>query len=283
MQDWEIFERECAEYLRARYAGGDISVEEYGGPNSCRPDITVAGSVNVETKMARAQSGQFVVSYDDGEDVEDRFEISQRCSDSLNTASEAVIAELNLDTERYLDLVATQGWAHIDVDQATVASCIATHYVSTKGEELLMTGHLGGGKMLIPMDRLGEYFTTGAVLRYKPSGTRAIANFDEANAQAEFDAHLDFLRSTGKYGKVSGGKLYRDGKHRHVTLDASVDRCDRYFGHESYYLSPTRTGGLYRVKRRGRTNNITVVFTLDIRPERFRPDSGFELLDAKVS
>lgn len=285
MADWEVFEHECAEYLRDRYAGRNVQVEEYGSNNAYLADIIVKGngrSIPIETKMARAQSGQFVVGYDDGEDVEDRFFISNGCADSLSTAVQVLIDELNSDTERYLDLMATQGWAHVDVDEEVVGRCIAEHYRRTKGENHLITGHLGDGKMLIPMDCLLDYFRVGAVLRYKHSGPGPIAAYDQYNAQAHLDEHLARLRSSGKYGDLRvEGPLYRDGRHWHVAMDAVLERSDRYFGNDGYYLSPGRSG-LYRAKRRGKTNSITVVFTLDLHPEKFAADTGFEVLDGML-
>ena len=292
MADWEVFEVEAARYLSNRYAGLGVTVTEQGRSNANLPDIIVEKDdkrIAVETKMARAQSGQFVVNYE-GEGDDDFFSLSENCQDSFSYAETAVLDELNSDTEHYLDEMSKQGWSHVRVDEGVVRQCIVEHYRRSKGEEYLITGYLGAReKMLIPMDSasIRDHFDTGAVLRYKPSGTRPIAAYDEGNAQALLDGHLAYLRNSGKYGDVTaGGPLYKDGKHYHVPIAADLDRSDRYFGTEAYYLAPCRcNAGLYRVKRRGRTNNITVVFTLDLK--NFTPDAGFEpldqLLDVKVS
>lgn len=284
MQDWERFEHECCEYLQARYASKSVVVEEFGRSDSTKPDLVVHGrrDVAVETKMARAQSGQFVVSYDSGEDTPDEFVVSEACAAStLQAPTAAILAVLNADTERYLDLLASQNWAPIEAPEQGLAEWIEDHYRRTKGEEWLMAGHIGGGKMLVPMGDLSRCFRVGAVIRHKPSGTNPLPAYDEANVQRLLDEHARYLTSTGKYGPVTAGRLRKEGKHYHVPLVAGIDRGDRYFGHEAYYLSPAADGH-YRAKRRGRTNNISVVFTLDLRPEAFRPGTGFEALDALV-
>lgn len=283
MKDWERFELECYEYLKKKL-GDSVKVKHTGGANSVQPDIVVNTNIAIETKMSRAQSGQFVVGYDDGADEAQSagFYLAKTCVGSIRPSTDVIIKILNTNQEKYLDDIASQGWTKIEAEETMLEDWIINHYLHTKNEKFLMTGYLGGHKMLIKTTDLGKYFKVKAIMRYKPSGTRAIAKYDLNNAQSLLNTHLTQLQNTGTYSRLKSENITLHGKHYYVELGENLNKDDRYFGDDLYYLSP-QGSGKYSVKRRGTTNNITVVFALDLIPSLFVPDQGIDALVELIS
>lgn len=253
MGTWQDFEKECCDYLNNNYGRWGISFRLSGASNSNAPDIMVyKGNIhilNIEVKMAKAQSGQFVVKYENG-----RFVFSAENKTDAGDAV-AIIAHMNRNKEKYKN-VGTKSIS-IDMDKDEFAKWIVAHYleknepyVITKGEE---------GFIVVPIEKYTDYFKTTAAYRIKKSGSCDVSSANLVDIKAYF-------RANGKTPVFSfvGKKLYMKNYPMREKEKFTVGKYD-------YMVSSIDHNGCY-LRRLSNTNNANVIFSIELKSRQRQND-----------
>lgn len=161
-QDWETFEEECYEYLKAKYPHADF--DDLGKHNSNVPDIAVRAQHDdfyMEIKKPVAQSGQFVLKPLNG-----KFIFSPNNKTTPNEYTERMISEMNRDFAKYSN-AGTSG-EKLDLSSAIFYGWIMDYYAK-KGVKYFISKK--NNYVIFPTEKLPEYFDVSAVYRVKKSGS----------------------------------------------------------------------------------------------------------------
>lgn len=102
MENWEICEKECFEYLKLKYSNKNYNFEHNGGFDSTKSDILLKkdgiACFYIESKMQVAQCGQFVVKQQ-----QNRFVNSENNRHEKNFAEELIIDKMNKNFNLYIN------------------------------------------------------------------------------------------------------------------------------------------------------------------------------------
>lgn len=267
LQDWEIFERECADYLNRKYSGKTgCQFIPSGGHNSHEPDIYVKKGgkslFSMETKMAGAQCGQFVLFPNDSTMS---FAYSQRNEFPLNQYSKKIIEEME---KNYYDYN-TPSTKPLAFDKKLFYDWVKNHYKVERGSKYLITK--GNNYVVFNIDNFEKYYDISAVFRIKKSGSSNPSSSDLIEIQSLLDVSCirsRNLHSDGHYVEVElpdfdGYKLVRTGGK----FDFQMKRID---------------GNTFRITKLSNTYNANVIFSISLKREQGQEDiSEFESEIAK--
>ncbi len=244
MADWADFEQNSAAFLNENSPEPCLKFKATGGSDSTQPDIQplIHGKPtleNIEAKLTPSQAGQFVVLLKDG-----KFQYSSTYPP--DEFSSKIIDEMNQNLEEYSEC-GTKG-VEVMVNQEVLVSWIRQHYAN-KNSKFIATSTKSGNFdanwiSVIPIERLGEFFQVSAVARRKKSGSRHLPRKDLELVQRLVE---------GTYGP--NHIVYRDGQ---IEFAEGFELQERYFGEGQYFVS-----GKNQIKKLSKTNNISVIFTLD--------------------
>ncbi|NLL06939.1 MAG: hypothetical protein GX270_14410 [Clostridiaceae bacterium] len=100
MENWQLFEQECCDYLNSHLKDYPFSFKCSGGSDSTSSDIEVMRNdtsvFSIEAKLSPSQSGQFVVL-----DNNNEFSYSPRNKFSSNIYSRKIVSYLNKNINLY--------------------------------------------------------------------------------------------------------------------------------------------------------------------------------------
>lgn len=244
---WELFEEEVFNDLKNKYQNNRLQFIHEGGADPTTSDIKITGllsEINIEVKSNLAQAGQFVVLLKNGQ-----FEFSSKNKTTENTFTYRIIEHLNdnkkyyiedKNTKIFLDKSILYGWV-IDYYK-NVKNC---NYFITKYEEELV---------IIPTDRLDEYFDIRAHYRIKRSGSRNLSYqyLEEALNKIRDDFphinNLDIVHNKGKYFVNPTLNLYED-------YNAELSKVDIFIN---------KNNSMQEVRVLSKISNSNVIFTLDL-------------------
>ncbi len=250
MEKWKQFEIDCCEYLNDTYGVDGIEFVHAGFSDSTAPDIIVKKNgvtiFNMEVKMNKAQSGQFVVLPKDG-----KFEFSK-----ANKSEESLASEMVAYMDNHYDTYANVGQSllKIDIGEQIYFNWINAQFQS-KNIKFVVTIDKAGF-VVFPVDKFSEYFEIECGYRRKPSGSNdvpkkwqhdALSYFKEADDEAEIewnDKKL-YIKTTLA---VSKGTIYEVGGNRYFVSEVENGRC--------------------LIKKLSKTNNPNVIFNIDLRREQ---------------
>jgi len=257
MSDWQDFEQRAFRFLRRRYSnGGTIDFVQEGASNSNVLDVKVVGQncgeINIEVKSPVAQSGQFVMTRENGlfnfkpnRQYAQASVLQQKLIDYINE-------ELDLEE-------VTQTAQVIPYSNQDAAELVKEHY-DRKNASFFVTSNLEDPQdfVIIPLESLEEAFNFQINLRRKKSGTRSIPASEREAGESLAVSKLNELGISLKNTEVSGSKfLVR------TNCEYKVDRKDSYFSepHGDYFFAQVKDDlSTFEIKKRSRTNNINVVY-----------------------
>lgn len=244
---WQEFEELCLAYLRTAYQESDAVFSRFGGPDSTKADIKVVvpgkDSFFIEAKKQQAQSGQFVVLL-----AENSFSFSRRNADHDNPYSQQIIDYMNNHRERFED-PGTKG-VDIALSQSIMVDWIKRHY-QNKSVQFMISSKDNSEFVILPLDKLGDYFEVTAKYRVKRSGSSVPSrnNLDEIQSLLDgTDTELQF---------TTDRKLV-------ASSDALVDGQRLSGGRYTYQFKQIDTTSQFTVRRLSNTANANVIFSLKL-------------------
>jgi hypothetical protein len=245
---WREFEVVCLAYLRQRYSPPGVEYHRHGESNSTKSDIEVTtpkGTFYIEAKMPIAQAGQFVVLFD-----ADGFVFSPLNKDFQNEYSNQLINIMNSSPEVYAD-PGTKG-SPLLAPQSQLVGWVETHY-QNKNVKFLISQNNAGYFVIIPVDKIGEYFKVSAIYRVKRSGSSypSLANTPEIRkAMGNSITDLNFV-----------------GKRLIVRAEGFSDK-DRVIGNNYTYQLNLIRPNTFEVRRLSNTANANVIFSVELKQEQ---------------
>jgi len=255
INNWKIFESKAVNYLQVNY-GQYASFNQQGGEDSTIPDILVNTKKEqfyIETKSAKAQSGQFVL-FPDYE--ANQFYFSEKNKTEENELTQIIVEYMNQNWDKYKN-VSTEG-LNIGMSDSIFASWITNYYKSKKVKYFISGSE--NDFVIIPIDDFSKSFDVTANYRIKRSGTRALPK--------------KYFSDISEYFK----KLYQSsivikkGKHTYVNTGISNENLDKTFfiieniEDTTFYLSKDDIyDDGYRISVRSNTNNPNIIFSINLK------------------
>ena len=249
MERWQEFEQECCEYLNQKYGNSHIAFRLSGASDANKPDIMLYKDgrhlFNIEVKMAKAQSGQFVVKYENGQFV---FSTANKTDEE---EAAAIIAHMNKNKEKYKDVTTTS--IPIDMEVEEFSKWIVSHYLGKNEQFVITEGNKGF--IIFPIEKYTDYFETTAAYRIKKSGSCEVSRNNVYDLKAYFKA-----RKIPAVFSFVGKKLYMTGYKMRIKEKISVGKYD-------YMVSSIDEHGCY-LRRLSNTNNANVIFSISLKREQ---------------
>ncbi len=257
LQDWEIFERECADYLNRKYSGKTgCQFIPSGGHNSHEPDIYVKKGgkslFSMETKMAGAQCGQFVLFPNDSTMS---FAYSQRNEFPLNQYSKKIIEEME---KNYFDYN-TPSTKPLAFEKKLFYDWVKNHYKVERGSKYLITK--GNDYVVFNIDNFEKYYDISAVFRIKKSGSSNPSSSD-----------LEEIQSLLDVSSIRSRNLHSDGHYVEVELPGfDGDKLVRTGGKFDFQMKRTESD-TFRITKLSNTYNANVIFSISLKREQDKAD-----------
>lgn len=249
MKDWEIFEQNATQFLMGFYP--DFTFENLGSTDSSLPDIKVYNTqgrclFNIEAKYSPSQAGQIVVLNRDGV-----YEFSTKSKNKKVGATDRIIQYLNDHYSKYSEV--GQTGIDINIDQDILFSFIIEQYKS-KGCEWIVSSKVVSGLSeenlcLIPIEEIPNNFIVSSGVRRKRSGTAPLPKKMRRKASE--------LVST----ICEKPTIQEDGKKTYLIGDIGGHSLELP---EMLYLSK-KDINRYEIKKRSSTNNINIMFSLELK------------------
>lgn len=242
-QVWENFELECLRFLREKYPNYVFSKK--GGVNSTTSDIYVEKNGSpyfIEVKMPNAQSGQFVVIFDEESNT---FKFSDKNKTQENAYTDEIIRYMNIEFEKFRN-AGTKG-EEILIDTKIFINWIIDNY-KEKNVKYFITKK-DDKFILIPIDDFGKYFNVKAIYRVKKSGSSSVP--------------MNKISIVQKY--LTDMKIKNEIKENKLFVN-NYNNTPFYFNIENndYYI-PNNTERSKEVRKLSRTNNANVIFEISLK------------------
>lgn len=273
MENWEICEKECFEYLKLKYANKNCSFEHNGGSDSTKSDILLKKNriacFYIESKMPNAQCGQFVVLKDDERKT---FFYSSKNHYEENLQSKVIIEEMNKQFDFYKN-PGTKG-IELDMFMSYFYDWVYHFYTDNKkAKYFIIEKELGNQSsdnfIIFPVQRLYKYITVNAKYRTKKSGS---ANPTENN----FEDIKFAVKSEG----FTVSKLIIKSKYVFAELDAAP-AIYKMSGENYKYQFKYEKKNLFKVTRLARTCNSNVIFDISPIGELKQNEKDLETFEAE--
>lgn len=254
MENWQLFEQECCNYLNNSLKDYPFSFKCSGGSDSTTSDIEVIKNnisvFSIEAKLTPSQSGQFVV-LDNGNE----FTYSPRNKFSNNAYSRQIIDYLNRNIDLYTKV--QQSAINIKCPNHILIGWIKEHYKAKNSKFIITSTSLDSNITIVPLEQLGQYFAVSACLRRKKSGSRNIPKSDFMLAERLVQDHLRNMRCKIKDIEKRDNRFV-------VTLDSDtrLNKSKCYLDNDMFISEDRLNSNRYIIKKLSKTNNANVVFSL---------------------
>ena len=237
MKNWELFELECFKYLKKKYP--NKKVEYYGKHNSTVPDIKV-DDIFIECKHCPAQCTQFVLF-----PVDNKFMYSLKNKNPKNRFSQNIINYMNANFDSFSENVKKQAIEYPGCEE-DFFGCIKEFY-KRKNVKYFITNNF----LIIPLEKINDYFNVSAVYRAKKSGSRK-------PSKALIDELMVYINSTYKPESVS-----YNGKSLLINTPNNLDKVKFNFNGFDFMFS--KVGNVYAVRQLSNVNNKNVIFSITLK------------------
>lgn len=246
---WQIFENNCHEYLINNYGDYNVDFNKIGDSNSNCSDIEVIKNLknvfNIEVKMKKSQCGQFALRIED-----DKFIYSQLNKSESDTFSKKIIDFLNLNYNDYKNV--KQSTLKIDLPQDIFEEWIMNHY-SKLNSKFIITGDKKN-KIIVPIKNIKNYFKITCCLRRKKSGSRDIPKSDYRIVKEYLENNIDNFV-----------EIFNVDDSFFIKFDTEIKKNIKFdIENNSYKIILCEDSKFGQIKKLGKTNNPTVIFSLDL-------------------
>lgn len=245
---WEIFENNCFEYLIYNYPDCDFIKE--GASNSRCSDIKVLNNkkyyFNIEAKMNSSQTSQFTLNIE-----KEKFKYSELNKNKNNKYSKEIIKYLNSNYDNYKNI--NQNSVYIDLSNDLCKKWILSHY-KTSDIRFIITGD-NSNKIILPIENIDKYFEIKCFLRRKKSGSR---NLPKSNIQVI----TDYIEKNID----SNFNIFNINKNFYIEFNNQIEKDIKFnIDNDTYMISPLESKNIYSIRKLGKTNNPTVIFSLKLK------------------
>ncbi len=256
MNSWEIFEKECTEFLIEQF-GDYATFTHEGKSDSTVPDIKVVTKKNIqfyiEAKHSPAQCGQFVLLPNIEKKV---FDYSKLNSTPLNDYSKIIIDNMNSNFEEFKEAgTAGKSIEFKDCEKIFYNWIIKTY--KDKGVKFFITNN----NVILSIDEFPYYFSVSAKYRTKRSGSSSVGS-----------------------GNIEKVKQYVQSLFPNVELKTTFDKIFIYsnenlhnkrfiLGKNKYMIS--MRDNYYEIRKLSNTFNANVIFSIELKSN----DSGISIAD----
>lgn len=245
---WHEFEDSCFEFLKSTYGTSNRVFEKLGESDSTISDIKVTlenhDSFFIESKFAEAQAGQFVLIPDD--DLR-KFTFSTRNKSLMTSATRSIIDSMNENYEYFSD---NTGVKKISLPETLLAQWIKEYYI-TKKVEFVISGNKEF--VILPLEKLEQYFAVTAVYRVKKSGSRSATKSD-LTLMAQFIKSMYDCEAVVSEDEILCSLNFESKKYIKIPDET------RYL-----LVKSTSNPHAYTLRRLSNTANSNVIFSLKLK------------------
>lgn len=245
MKNWQIFEKNCLDYLNQTNLDVMIKYTSKGSSDSTISDIQVMEndvlSYYIETKMPKSQCGQFVLLKNDNNE----FYFSERNKIVINDFSKEIIEyinnnKLNEIEKKNIPLV---------LSQELIVDYILTHYKEKEVKYIITKKKDDYQLMPLNKNDLLNAFEFSATLRMKKSGSRRLTKSFEDKLIHHIEK--EFISKEN----IDNKTLYL--LNREGDFIIHIDGYDLLFKQQE--------NKMYMVRILSNTNNYCVIFSLNLK------------------
>lgn len=245
MQQWEKLEHEWHAYLNAKY-GNYFSLQ--GSSNSTVSDILCTKPDTpfyIDVKSTIAHTGQFVLT--PNLDTE-TFTFSPKNKTPLTPNTQHIIDYMNAHFDTFKNVQTQQ--IRLDLPQHDMFKWVREYYTAVKNVEFFTTKDAENNFVIVPIDKLADYFDISATYRVKRSGSSKL----NAKWQPDFKHALNIQNIP--YAFINTHTL---------TTPHNIDKQRFITPNNTYYTTRNTTVAYpseYTAKILSKTHNANVIFRI---------------------
>lgn len=257
MENWQICEAECLQYLKKNFSDSKYDFEAEGGSDSTKSDILLTKSgiaiFYIESKMKQAQCGQFVAFPNTDTNS---FEYSKANAYSKNIQSTVILDKMAENFDKYKN-PSTNG-IELVMDKSYFYSWIYEFYKGKGVKYFIIEKEVGSKNLsqnnfiIFPIEHFHKYFDVTALYRRKKSGSSNPTEHDYTEI---------------KKAAVSEGfaikNIYKNGKYVFVNMNAEPITY-KIIGEIHTYQYKPETNGIFKVTKLSNTSNPNVIFSISL-------------------
>lgn len=245
MKNWQIFEKNCLEYLNQTNLDVIRKYTSKGSSDSTISDIQVMEndvlSYYIEAKMPKSQCGQFVLLKND----DNEFYFSERNKIVINEFSKQIIEYINANKLNEIE----KKNIPLMLSQDLIVDYILTHYKEKEVKYIITKKK--DDYQLIPLNKndLLNAFEFSGTLRMKKSGSRSLTKSFE-------DKLFHYIEKEFISKEIIDNKtMYLLNKEGDFIIH--IDGYDLFFKQQE--------NKMYVVRILSNTNNYCVIFSLNLK------------------
>lgn len=246
MMVWEDFEVKCTDYLNTNF-GNVAKFYRLGQSDSTVSDIRVITNTGkqfyIEAKLSPAQCGQFVLLPNFSARS---FEYSKLNITPINQYSQQIIQYMN----QYFDEFAQAGTSGKDIDISNRTEIFANwiiKFYKDKNVKYIITNNY----IVLPVDRLPDYFNIKAKYRVKRSGSSSVG-------KNNISILTDYIINNFAIEKIEV-----DIDKMFVSSPSQLHN-KRFVVNEVEYMFSKR-GEKFEVRKLSNTFNANVIFSIELK------------------
>ena len=258
MKNWKDFETLNVNYLKENLVNLNVDIEKMGDADSTRPDIQIVLNNNlkkffIETKMPSSQTSQFVIEIENN-----RFIYGKKNKFESNEFSEEIINILNENFQCYKNV--GQSGIEVPVPVLIAFGWIVSN-MKNKSVDFIMSIDNHNNNVIIPVEKINDFFNVKTILRRKKSGSSPIPKI----------YYDDFKMNLEKRLFNCSPMIFIKNNRLFVELNRKLLKNECYIKSDllenrSYYLSNVKNN-VYEVKLTSVTNNPNIIFVLSAKNE----------------
>ena len=257
MENWQICEAECLQYLKKNFSDPRYDFEAEGGSDSTKSDILLTKSgiaiFYIESKMKQAQCGQFVAFPNTDTNS---FEYSKGNAYSENIQTSFILDKMAEDFDKYKN-PDTDG-IELLMDKRYFYSWICEFYKSKGVKYFIIEKEVGSKNLsqnnfiIFPIEHFHKYFDVTALYRRKKSGSSNPTEHD----------YTEIKKAAASEG-FAIKDIYKSGKYVFVKMNAEPITY-KIIGEMHTYQYKPETNGIFKVTKLSSTSNPNVIFSISL-------------------
>ncbi len=257
MENWQICEAECLDYLKQNFSDNKYNFEAKGGSDSKKSDIVLTKNgiecFYIEAKMPHAQCGQFVAFPNEETKT---FEYSKSNIYIENIHSELILEKMAENFDRYRN-PGTEG-IELLMDKTCFYSWIYEFYRNKGVRYFIVEKEVGTNNLtpqnfvIFPIEHFQRYFDVDALYRRKKSGSANPSEKDYAEISKA-------LQSEG----FQTTKIYKTGKYVFAEI-AAAPLTYKIIGETHTYQLKYQKDNIFKVTKLSNTSNPNVIFAISL-------------------
>ncbi|MDQ2085144.1 hypothetical protein RBH29_01675 [Herbivorax sp. ANBcel31] len=262
MEKWRAFENSCVDFLNCTYGSSDLKFIGTGQSDSTNSDIKVVKNgkslFNIESKMPKSQSGQFVLLNNDY-----KFIFSTKNKSNKNEFIDLIVNYINSNYETFKN-VSTNS-IPINLPTFIFENWIKGYY-KNKDVRFLISSGRHSDFVIFPINKYGDYFEITGDFRVKKSGSRNLPKKYDGEIKEIFEKNF------------SPCTILREEKKAYLVTDYILPDKTKIQGND-YKFQFNEHGNKYLVRTLSNTNNANVIFSIQLKKEQDEKDLN-EFLNA---